>query len=226
MTSYAEFLERKAQGGADHGFDPPWVPDFLFPFQASLLDWSIRKGRGGVFADCGLGKTPMELVWAENVVRHTNKPVMILTPLAVARQTAREADKFGVDCVRSSGSLAAGARVVVTNYEKLHHFTPDDFGGVVCDESSAIKAFDGKRRAEVTEFMHARLSEHCARVLEALRSSAPEAWWTYSDLAHLSGVPEGSCRSRVSNLRQWGHQIETRTRPDRFREIRLRRLKP
>ncbi len=98
--------------------------------------------------------TPMQLVWADNVIRKTNKPVLILTPLAVARQTIKEADKFGFDCRRSKdGELPSGARIIVSNYERLHYFQPDDFAGVVCDESSAIKSFDGKRRAEVTEFM-------------------------------------------------------------------------
>jgi len=153
MSAYAEFLAGKSQVGDGHGFEPLWVPDFLFPFQLAMFEWVIRQGRGALFADCGLGKTPMQLVWAENVVRQTNRSVLILTPLAVAQQTVREADKFGIECRRSSGTLEPGAHTVVTNYEKLHHFNPDDFGGVVCDESSAIKAFDGKRRAEVTEFM-------------------------------------------------------------------------
>lgn len=151
--NYAEFLDGKAQLGAHHGFDPSWVPDFLFPFQRAMVEWATRMGRSAMFADCGLGKTPMQLVWAENVVRETNRSVLILTPLAVAQQTVREAQKFGIDCRRSSGTLQSGAHIVVTNYEKLAHFTPDRFAGVVCDESSAIKAFDGKRRAEVTEFM-------------------------------------------------------------------------
>ena len=151
--SYAAFLEGKAQAGALHGFEPSWLPDFLFGFQRALVDWATRMGRSAMFADCGLGKTPMQLVWAENVVRETNRSVLILTPLAVAQQTVREGAKFGIECRRSAGLLQPGAHVVVTNYEKLQHFRPEDFAGVVCDESSAIKAFDGKRRAEVTEFM-------------------------------------------------------------------------
>jgi hypothetical protein len=148
---YAAFLERKTQLGGDHGFAPLWMPDFLFDFQQSLLDWSIRKGRDAIFADCGLGKTPMQLVWAENVVRHTNKPVLILTPLAVSLQTMQEAEKFGIGCNRSSGEVKTG--INVTNYEKLHHFNWQDFSGCVCDESSILKSFDGVRRGEITEFM-------------------------------------------------------------------------
>lgn len=150
---FATFLESKQQRGALHGFKPLWLPNFLFDFQAANADWQIRHGRSGTFADCGLGKTPMQLVWAENVVRYTGKPVLILTPLAVARQTIAEAHKFGIDARRSSGEVSAADSIVVTNYEKLHLFSPHDFGGVVCDESSAIKAFDGRRRAQVTEFL-------------------------------------------------------------------------
>jgi hypothetical protein len=148
---YGEFLERKAQLGAGGGFDPIWMPDFLFDFQKALVDWAVRRGRSAIFADCGLGKTPMQLVWAENVIRRENRPVLILTPLAVAAQTIREAAKFSIECRRSTGEVYPG--INITNYEKLHHFNPNDFAGVVCDESSAIKAFDGKRRAQVTEFL-------------------------------------------------------------------------
>ena len=70
--SYTEFLQQKTQLGGNHGFDPIWMPDFLFDFQKYLVEWSLQKGRGAMFADCGLGKTPMQLVWAENVVRKTN----------------------------------------------------------------------------------------------------------------------------------------------------------
>lgn len=153
MSDYATFLESKAQLGAEHGFSPEHAPGQLFPFQRALLEWAQRKGRGLVAADCGMGKTAIQLAWADNVVRQTNRSVLVLTPLAVAQQTVREADKFGIEARRSAGRLEHGAHVVVTNYEKLHHFSPSDFGGVVLDESSCIKSFDGRRRADVTEFM-------------------------------------------------------------------------
>ena len=151
VESYAEFLERKTQLGGDHGFTPLFMPDFLFDFQQAIVECSVRKGRDAIFADCGLGKTPMQLVWAENVVRHTNKPVLILTPLAVSSQTLQEAEKFGIECNRSTGEAHSG--INVTNYEKLHHFNWQDFAGCVCDESSILKSFDGVRRGEITEFM-------------------------------------------------------------------------
>lgn len=152
MQTYQTFLAAKAQLGSMSGFDPTYLPDYLFGFQRALAEWAVRKGRAGIFADCGLGKTPMQLVWAENVARHTNRPVLVLTPLAVGGQTVREAEKFGVEVSRSMDGQVKGD-IVVTNYERLHYFNPDDFAGVVCDESSILKSFDGIRRAAITEFM-------------------------------------------------------------------------
>jgi hypothetical protein len=153
-SSYADFLARKSQLGGEHGFAPADLPAFLFDFQRVLVDWALRKGRAAIFADCGLGKSPMQLVWADQVVRHTNRPVLIATPLAVAAQLLREAEKFDIDAVRSSdGIVPDGARIVVTNYERLDKFSASDFAGMVCDESSILKNFDGARRALVTEFM-------------------------------------------------------------------------
>lgn len=152
MTRYEEFLAIKSQSESDSGFPPNWLPDFLFDFQSCLLDWGIRRGRQATFADCGLGKTAMQLVWAENIYRHTNRPVLTIAPLAVSSQTVREGEKFGIKCQRSmDGKFGNG--LVVTNYERLHYFNPSDFAGVSCDESSILKSFDGARRSEITEFM-------------------------------------------------------------------------
>ena len=151
-AGYAAFLREKTQAGADSGFTPPWMPDFLFDFQAAMVEWAVRKGRAAIFADCGLGKTPMGLVWASNVARKTSRPVLYLTPLAVASQTVREAEKFGIEAVHSKDGSSAG-HIVVANYERLHYFNPADFSGVVCDESSILKSFAGQRRGEITAFM-------------------------------------------------------------------------
>lgn len=149
---YEDFLSNKAQFGQECGFSPSFIPDFLFDFQKSLVDWAVRRGRCAIFADCGLGKTPMQLTWAENIVRKTNGRVLILTPLAVSHQTVAEAEKFGISAMRShAGELHDGINVV--NYERLEKFNPSDFSGVVCDESSILKSFDGVRRGEITEFM-------------------------------------------------------------------------
>ena len=152
VSDYGEFLRQKSQGGADSGFDPVWMPDFLFDFQRELVEWAVRKGRAAIFADCGLGKTPMGLTWASNVARKTGKSVLYLTPLAVASQTVREAEKFGIEARQSKDGAHAG-HIIVTNYERLHYFSSSDFGGVVCDESSVLKSFAGERRGEITAFM-------------------------------------------------------------------------
>lgn len=149
---YASFLRDKQQLGTDGGFEPYEVPEFLFPFQRSLVEWAVRKGRAAIFSACGTGKTPMQLAWADNVIRHTGNPVLILTPLAVSSQTVREATKFGFDSCHSRDGKYYRP-IVVTNYEKLRHFSPSDFGGVVCDESGCLKDFKSKTRAEITEFM-------------------------------------------------------------------------
>jgi len=156
LDSYSLFLEAKKHVGSDHGFDPEWMPDGMFPFQVELVTWACRKGRGAIFADCGLGKTPMQLAWAENVARKTGGRVLILTPLAVAFQTVNEGEKFGVDVTHRRNRLHGGDRIVVTNYERLHHFSPDDFDGVVCDESSILKNFNGETRKAITDFMRKR----------------------------------------------------------------------
>lgn len=151
-ANYRHFLAEKAQIGTRDGFRPLWMPDFLFDFQVALTEWAIEKGRAAIFADCGLGKTPMQLVWAENVARHTNGSVLILTPLAVAPQTVREGEKFGIQCHRPiAWKPRPGINVI--NYEQLHHFDPNDFAGAVCDESSILKSFDGARKQEITQFM-------------------------------------------------------------------------
>jgi len=152
VKTYQAYLQEKTQGGADHGFEPVFMPDFLFDFQREMVEWSVRKGRAAIFADCGLGKTPMGLVWASNVARKTLKPTLYLTPLAVASQTVREAEKFGIQAIHSKDGSSDG-HIIVANYERLHYFKPDDFGGVVCDESSILKSFAGQRRGEITAFM-------------------------------------------------------------------------
>lgn len=98
-ANYDDFIVGKSQIGTNSGFEPTFLPDFLFPFQKALVDWSIRKGRAATFADCGLGKTPMQLVWAQNMVEHTNKPGLLLTPLSVAAQTVREGKNLGFNAV-------------------------------------------------------------------------------------------------------------------------------
>jgi len=150
---YKSFLERKTQVGAEHGFEPTFMPDLLFPFQKALVEWATRKGRSAIFADCGLGKTLIQLTWAENVARKTGKPVLILAPLAVAFQTVLEGQKIGLDVLHRREGRKVGDSLIITNYERLHYFDSADYSGVVCDESSILKNFDGATRQAVTDFM-------------------------------------------------------------------------
>ena len=149
---YEEFLRNKSQVSGMSGFEPTFMPEVMFPFQKNLTEWAVRKGRAVLLEDCGLGKTLQELVFAENCVRQTNRPALILTPLAVAAQTVREADKFGIEAHQSRSGKPA-KNITVTNYESLHKFDESDFSCVVGDEISCLKAFDGKRRKQVTRFM-------------------------------------------------------------------------
>ena len=128
------------------------MPSKLFDFQQAMVDYAVRKGRAALFEDCGLGKTFQFLTWGQNVIEHTNLPVLALTPLAVAAQTIREAEKIGVETERSSDGKYRG-KFIVTNYERLEHFDPSDFAGVICDESSILKSFDGARKEQITNFM-------------------------------------------------------------------------
>lgn len=151
-SDYRGFLDRKTHLGNQSGFSPLYMPDFLFPFQRALTTWAIEKGRCAIFADCGLGKTPMQLVWAQNVVEKTCKPVLVLTPLSVGAQTVREAEKFGIEAKQSRDGQVA-APITITNYQQLHKFDWKQFGGVVCDESSILKSVDGAIKGQVTDFM-------------------------------------------------------------------------
>jgi hypothetical protein len=156
IDPYEQFLRNKRYGSSTFGIPPKGIvlPEAMFPLQGELTLWALVQGRAALFADTGLGKTLMELVWADNIVRHTNKSVLILTPLAVGAQTVREGEKFGIASHRSlDGKLQPGAHIVVANYERLHYFNPDDFAGVVCDESSILKNFKGVRRQSITSFL-------------------------------------------------------------------------
>ena len=151
-SEYERFLWQRAQLATRDGFRPTFLPSALKDFQVALVEWAVEMGRSAIFADCGMGKTLMELVWAQNVVQNTNRPVVILAPLAVTQQTVREAAKFGIEAhISLDGQVRPG--INVANYERLHYFDPNDFAGAVCDESGILKNFNGTRRREITQFM-------------------------------------------------------------------------
>jgi ERCC4-related helicase len=150
---YTEFLENKKHLIGEFGFEPNYYPDMAFDFQKYIIQKSVKKGRMAVFADTGLGKTLIQLSIANNIVKHTNKKVLILTPLAVAFQFILEAEKLGIDDIEYSKDGKHSKKIVICNYERLHYFNENDFEGVILDESSILKNFDGKIKSQVTAFV-------------------------------------------------------------------------
>ena len=150
MTNYEEFLGTKFKHHESVGFDAEPSTD-LFPFQRDLVIWALRRGRCAIFASTGLGKSRMQLTWAHHVAEHTGLPVLILAPLAVARQTVAEGAKVGivVTLCRDASDVCPG--INVTNYDRVHLFDASVFGGIVCDESSILKHSESKTRAQLTE---------------------------------------------------------------------------
>lgn len=183
MNTYHDFISGKSRHCEQSGFEPNWMPPFLFDFQAALCEWSIRLGRAMTAADCGLGKTPMQLVFAENVVRHTNRPVMLATPLAVGAQTLKEAEKFGVDAKRTrDGVIDETPRVWITNYQQLHKYDPSRFAGFVGDEASACKDFKSETKAVVNEF-----SRRVPYRGLYTATAAPNDFWELGNMSEILG---------------------------------------
>lgn len=151
--SYLEFLSKKQHLTSDFGFGPVWMPQGAFDFQEHIISKAVRKGRIGIFADTGLGKTLIQLAIAENIVRKTNKRVLILTPLAVAFQFVDEANRIGVGDIVHSKDGKSNGKIVVCNYERLHLLNPDDYICVMLDESSILKNFAGKTRDQIVAFI-------------------------------------------------------------------------
>lgn len=150
---YTEFLKTKQHLIGNHGFDPVYLPDIAFDFQKFIIEKAVKKGRIAIFADTGLGKTLIQLSIAKNIIEKTNKKVLILTPLAVAFQFMLEAEKLGIDDIEYSKDGKHTKKIVICNYERLHYFNESDFVGVVLDESSILKNFDGKIKGQVTAFV-------------------------------------------------------------------------
>jgi hypothetical protein len=148
-VSYAAFLDRKKRVFAGFGVPhAPTLPAALYPWQAALVRWALRRGRAALFADCGLGKTFMQVAWADAL----DCRVLLLAPLCVAEQTVAEAAKLGIEVHYARDMAEAGAhRLVITNYERLEKFDASAFDGVVLDESSILKAFDGKTRTALIQ---------------------------------------------------------------------------
>ena len=150
MSDYGEFCETKRTAHIPVGLATvPELHPSLFPFQRDIVEWALGLGRAAIFADCGMGKTRMQIEWAY----HVPGRVLVLAPLAVGAQTVAEARAmgYGEDTVEQCRDGKSSAQIVVTNYERLHYFTPSDFAGVVLDESSILKSYMGKIKRRITD---------------------------------------------------------------------------
>lgn len=150
---YYDFIQSKKHSSINYGIKTLFLPDKMFDFQKHLSEYAIQKGRCAVFLDTGLGKTVIELTVAKNFVQHTNKPVLIITPLAVANQFIKEAEKFGIDEVEHTKDGKFTKKIILVNYERLHYMDANDFECVILDESSILKNFDGAIKQQVTTFL-------------------------------------------------------------------------
>lgn len=146
---YQEFLEQKKFKIQQSGFQVNNLHECLFDFQDYIVRKGLKAGRYALFEDCGLGKTIQQLTWGQKVVEHTNKPVMILAPLAVSAQTIKQGEKFGIEVRKLTGNPFKG--VNITNYEQLEHVNPVDYSGLILDESSILKNFEGSIRNKVID---------------------------------------------------------------------------
>ena len=188
MNAYLAHIDRKLSRvpatGIESGFS---VPGSMFEFQSALTAWAIRRGRAAIFADTGLGKSRMQLAWADAVRFHTGLPVLILAPLAVAQQTVAEGVEIGIAVQHcrdgSDFDPAEGAAICITNYERLHRFDPSIFGGVVLDESSCIKHHDAKTLRTLLSAFRETPFKLCATA-----TPAPNDWTELGTHAEFLGV--------------------------------------
>jgi hypothetical protein len=184
MGAYEEFLAKKAMTDPMTGLtDIPSLPASLFPHQRDIVTWALRRGRAALFAGTGLGKSLMELAWAQAVHTATGKDILHLAPLAVSAQMAREADKFGIAARVVATQADCGSGTNITNYQKLDHFDLSRFGGVILDESSILKSTDGHYRT--------KLIEACQSIpfrLAATATPAPNDFMELGNHAEFLGV--------------------------------------
>lgn len=183
--NYQEFLSNKRFVLESSGFDidKNQLNPMLYDFQRDIVRWALKKGKACIFADCGLGKTPMQLSWAYQVHKHTGGKVLLLAPLAVASQTKREAEKFGYESkiVEKQEDCIEG--INITNYEKLDHFVASEFSGVVLDESSILKSFTGKVRTSIIDNFH-----NVPYKLACTATPAPNDYMELGNHAEFCGV--------------------------------------
>lgn len=210
MVNYEAFLASKRRVYVGDGPTVETLPASLYPWQAAIVRWALRKGRAAIFADCGLGKTFMQVAWAQALgVR-----VLFLAPLCVAEQTVREAAKLGVTLRYALDTEDAGdARLVITNYERVEKFNASDFGAVVLDESSILKAFDGVTRTKLIQTFAATRYRLCC-------TATPSP----NDVAELGNHAEFlGLMSRVEFLATWFVKVEDGKRTTDHHGWRMKR---
>jgi len=185
MQEYENFIFNKSTSIISSGFDisKKELNKNLYEFQKDIVRWALKKGKAAIFADCGLGKTIMQLEWANKVYEHTGKNVLILAPLAVSTQTKMEGKTFGIDVniCESQSDVVPG--INITNYEKLDKFVANEFGGIVLDESSILKSFTGKIRNQIIENF-----SHCPFRLACTATPAPNDYMELGNHAEFLGI--------------------------------------
>lgn len=187
---YEDVIARKSKVVRFGGLEPRDMPEALFPHQRALVSWALRKGRAAIFADTGLGKTLMELAWAQRV--SIEGRVLILAPLAVAQQIVAEGASWGIECAYTRDD-SEGHRIAVANYEMLHAIDPSRFVGVVLDESSILKAYAGKTRTQIIDAFR-----DTPYRLAATATPAPNDFTELGNHSEFLGV-----RSRVEMLAEF-----------------------
>ena len=182
--AYIQFLTRKAVIDPMTGLEnPPALPGCLFPHQRDIVRWALKRGRAALFAGTGLGKSLMELAWAQAIHQETSKDILHLAPLAVSAQLVREADKFGIPAHVATKQSDCRGGISVTNYQKLDHFDLSKFGGVILDESSILKNTDGHYRT--------KLIKACQTIpfrLAATATPAPNDFMELGNHAEFLGI--------------------------------------
>ncbi|WP_199086000.1 DEAD/DEAH box helicase [Bosea sp. ASV33] len=152
IEAYRDIISASRGAFQPSGFDGHFdLPSSLFDHQRAAVEFALRAGASAMFLDTGLGKTRAALSWGQEVVRRTNRAVLMLAPLGVTRQHKQEADDIGIDAIVSRDGSWSGARIVITNYERLHLFNPADFAGIILDESSILKSFSGQTTKRLIE---------------------------------------------------------------------------
>lgn len=180
---YSDFVATKLVRVPPAGFDATVDDEHLFPFQRDLVRWALARGRCAIFASTGLGKSRMQLTWAARVSAHVERPVLILAPLAVARQTAEEGARIGISVTVCREQADVRPGVNVTNYDRLHLFDPSAFGGIVLDESSIIKHHTSKTLAMMIEAFSDTPFKLCCTA-----TPSPNDWMELGTHAEFLGI--------------------------------------